>query len=149
VVRNIVCFVAIPSQDEIVRLYKAGELSAELTRYHGTADGEADQFIKSCIALHNSGNIDLVSLPSQPAFADATGHAFFTVQHFYCEAIPKLDTNAAALMECCRILIEQAGADLAGRSQTARFALGARTIPMNAPRSFAGRAPEISWQRGS
>ena len=120
-VRNIECFVAIPSQDEIVRLYKAGELSSELTRYHGTADGEVDQLIKSCIALHNSGNIDLVCLPSQPAFADVTGPAFFTAQHFYCEAIPKLAANHTALMECCRILVERGGADLAAAQPNGAF----------------------------
>ena len=119
----------IPSSDEIVRLYKAGELSAELTRYHDVAEGEVDPFIQRCVALHNSGNIDLVSLPSQPAFADATGHAFFTVQHFYCEAIPKLTANLTALMECCRILIEQAGEDLAATQPNGAF----RTWSQNNP----------------
>ena len=111
----------VPSSDEIVRLYKAGELSAELGRHHEMADGEGDPFIQRCIALHNSGNIDLISVPSQPAFAGVTGHAFFTAQHLYCEAIPKLDTNVAALMECCRILIEHAGADGAATQPNGAF----------------------------
>ena len=114
-------FAPLPSPDEIVRLFKAGELSTELARYHEIADGEDDPFIQRCIALHNSGNIDLVSVPSQPAFADVTGHAFFIAQHFYCEAIPQLDTNAMALMECCRILIEQAGADGAATQPNGAF----------------------------
>jgi len=116
----------VPSPDEIVRLYKAGELSAELALYHETAEGEDgdDSFIQRCIALHNNGDIDLVSVPSQPTFARITGHAFFTAQHFYCEAIPRLDTNVKALMECCRILIEQAGAD------------GAATLPNGAFRTW-------------
>jgi hypothetical protein len=101
----------VPSADEIVRLYKAGTLSGELARYHEVVDGKADPFIEHCIALHNSRDIDLVSVPSQPAFAGVTGHAFFVAQHLYCEAIPKLDTDVTALMECCRILIEKAGAD--------------------------------------
>ena len=85
------------------------------------AEGEDEPFIQRCIALHNSGKIDLVSVPSQPAFSSLMGHAFFAAQHFYCEAIPKLDTNAAALMECCRILIEQAGADLAASQPNGAF----------------------------
>jgi hypothetical protein len=119
----------VPSPDEIVRLHKAGELSAELARYHEIADGEDDPFIQRCIALHNSGDIDLVSVPSQPAFAGIKGHAFFTAQHLYCEAVPKLDTNATALMECCRILIEQAGAD------------GAATLPNGAFRTWCQKNP--------
>lgn len=111
----------VPSPDEIVRLYKAGELSGELALYHEMADGEDDPFIQRCVALHNSGDIDLVSVPSQSVFAAVTGHAFFAAQHVYCEAIPKLDTNVTALMECCRILIEQAGADGAATQPNAAF----------------------------
>jgi hypothetical protein len=82
---KIVTFAPVPSPDEIVRLYKAGELSAELARYHEMEDGaEADDsFIQRCITLHNNGSIDLVSVPSQPAFAGIAGHAFFTAQHLY------------------------------------------------------------------
>jgi hypothetical protein len=111
----------VPSPDEIVCLYKAGELSAELARYHETENGSDDSFIQRCIELHNNGSIDLVSVPSQPAFAGITGHAFFTAQHLYCEAIPKLNTNATALMECCRILIEKAGADGAATQPNGAF----------------------------
>ncbi len=126
-------FAPVPSSDEIVRLYKAGELSAELARYHEMEDGEDDPFIQRCIALHNSGEIDLVSVPSQPAFAGVTGHAFFIAQHLYCEAIPKLATNATALMECCRILIEQAGADGAATQPNGAF----RTWCQNNPNEGA------------
>ena len=78
-------FAPFPSPDEIVRLYRAGELSAELARYHERPAGEDDPFIQRCIALHNSGAIDLISVPSQPAFASVTGHAFFVAQHLDCE----------------------------------------------------------------
>src|ERR1019366_433426 len=117
----IVTLAPVPSPDEIVRLYKAGELSVELARHHEMAEGEDDPFIRRCIALHNSGDIDLVSVPSQPAFVGVMGHALFTAQHLYCEAIPKLDTNVKALMECCRILIKQAGADLAATQPNGAF----------------------------
>jgi hypothetical protein len=101
----------VPSPEEVVRLYKAGELAAELAQFHEHPDGEDDPFLRCCVALHNDGQIDLVSIPSQPAFANLTGHGFFTAQHLYCEAIPDLRTDVAALMECCLILIRQAGAD--------------------------------------
>jgi len=124
-----VTFAPVPSPDEIVRLYKAGELSAELARFHETGEENENPFIQRCIALHNSGNIDLVSVPSQLAFAEVTGHAFFTAQHLYCEAIPKLHTSATALMECCRILVEQAGADLAATQPNGAFRTWCRNNP--------------------
>lgn len=114
-------FATTPSPDEIVRLYKAGELSVEIARHHELTQGEDDPFIERCIKLHNSGVIDLVSVPSQPAFAAVAGPAFFTAQHLYCEAIPKLATNVTALMECCRILIERAGADGAATQPNGAF----------------------------
>lgn len=119
----------VPSPDEIVRLYNAGELSAELARHHEMAPGGDDPFFQQCVALHNSGSIDLVILPSQPAFAGISGHAFFAAQHLYCEAIPKLDTSAAALMECCRVLIEQAGSDVAAMQPNDAFRLWCQNNP--------------------
>jgi hypothetical protein len=128
-----VALAPVPSADEIVRLYKSGELPAELAQYHGTEDGDEDVFLQRCIALHNSGDIDLVVLPSQAAFAELSGHAFFTAQHFYCEAIPKLDSDVSALMECCRILIERGGNDLAANQPNGAF----RTWCERNPRSGA------------
>jgi hypothetical protein len=118
---RIVALAPVPSADEIVRLYKSGELPAEVARYHETGDGDEDLFLQRCIALHNSGDIDLVVLPSQAAFAELSGHAFFTAQHLYCQAIPKLDSDVSALMECCRILIERGGDDLAANQPNAAF----------------------------
>lgn len=111
----------VPSVDEIVRLYKSGELPAELARHHETEDGDEDLFLQRCIALHNSGDIDLVSLPSQAAFAELSGHAFFAAQHLYCEAIPKLDSDASAVMECCKSLVDKAGSDLAAGQPNGAF----------------------------
>jgi hypothetical protein len=101
----------VPSVSQIIALYNAGVLSTELARYHGTVDGKIDAFVKRCVALHNNGDIDLVAVPSQPAFSNIVGHSFFTAQQFFCDAIPQLQTHAGALMECCRLLIEQAGTD--------------------------------------
>lgn len=111
----------IPSLEEIVRLYKAGELAAELAQFHDGPDGEDDPFVKRCVALHNDGQIDLISIPGQPTFANVPGHDFFTAQQFYCEAIPDLRTDVTALMECCRILIEQAGSDGAASQPNGAF----------------------------
>ena len=104
-----------------MRLFKAGELATELVRYHAGADGINDPFLERCVALHNDGQIDLLKVHTEPAFADVTGHAFFTAQQLYCRAIPDLRTNATTLMECCRILVERGGADLVAAQPNGAF----------------------------
>lgn len=101
----------IPSAEQIIQLYKAGNLVAELAQYHLPAEDGSDTFLHRCIALHNNGDINLVAIPGQPAFDAIDTHSFFTAQQFYCDAIPRLRTNATALMACCRTLIERAGND--------------------------------------
>lgn len=122
-------FAPVPSSDEIVSLYEAGELAAELARYHEKGEGEDDPFVQRCITLHNNGSIDLLKVPSQPAFSNLPKHAFFTAQHLYCKAIPKLDTNVEALMECCRILIDLAGNDGAATEPNRAFCIWCQNNP--------------------
>lgn len=100
-----------PSAEQIIHLYEAGNLAAELAQYHLPAEDGSDTFLQRCTALHNNGYIDLVAVPDQPAFDAIDTQSFFTAQQFYCDAIPQLRTNAAALMACCRTLIERAGND--------------------------------------
>ena len=80
-------------------------------------------------ALHNEGKIDLVSLPNQAAFAGIAGREFFIAQHLYCEAIPKLKTDAMALMQCCQNLVEHAGADLAAGAPNGAFLSSCQNNP--------------------
>lgn len=117
-------FAPLPSSEDIIRMYDAGDLAAEVAKYHDRPDDKTEPFFDLCVQLHNDGKIDLVSLPGRPEFAAVAGHEFFTAQHFYCETIPKLKTDAHALMDCCRILIEKAGAD------------GAAGLPNNAFREW-------------
>jgi hypothetical protein len=122
-------FAPTPSAEEIVRLYEAGELAAELARYHEGPDEAEDTFLERCIELHNGKKIDLVVVPCQPGFKNIPKHDFFTAQHLYCEAIPKLDTDVTALMECCRTLVEQAGADGAAGQPNDAFRLWCKNNP--------------------
>lgn len=122
-------FAPLPSAEEIVRLYGAGELATELVRYHEGAEEAEDTFIERCIELHNLKKIDLIAIPLQPSFKNIPPQDFFTAQHFYCEAIPKLDTDVTALMECCRTLVEQAGADGAAGQPNNAFQLWCKNHP--------------------
>lgn len=102
---------SVPSPDEIVRLYKSGDLLAELARPHQTGHGKSNLLAQHCVALHNKGDIALIALVKQPSFAALETHKFFNVFQLYADAIPDLDSEAAPLMECCKILIERAGSD--------------------------------------
>jgi hypothetical protein len=116
-----VTFAPLPSPEEMVRLYRVGELAAELARYHETASEGEEPFIAQCITLHNNGEIDLLAVTSTPGFAAIQGHDFFVAQHLYCEAIPKLRGEVRALMACCSLLIKQAGRDLAATQPNGAF----------------------------
>ncbi len=119
---------AIPSEGDIVRTFHAGQLASELARFHEGDNGDA-LFTARCVALHNRGDIDLVAVPSQAAFGGVGGPAFFTAQHLYCQAIPQLKTTAVPLMECCRILVEKGGADLASNEPNRAFHLWCQSNP--------------------
>ena len=120
----------VPSADELIRLYEAGELAAELARYHEGPEETEETFLQRCIELHNDKKIDLVIVPCEPSFKNIPAHDFFTAQQFYCEAIPKLDGDVTALMECCRALIEQAGADGAAGLPNDAFRLWCQNNPV-------------------
>jgi hypothetical protein len=112
-------FAPAPTPEDTVRLFQAGELGPELARFHQGDD--ENLFIAQCVALHNNGEIDLLSVAETPAFAAVGGHSFFTAQHLYCEAIPKLRADATALVACCSALIKQAGKDGAASQPNGAF----------------------------
>ena len=122
----------VPKDDEIVHLYQSGELSAELARFHETGEENENVFVQQCVSLHNCGLIDLLGVPKQAAFADLNGPEFFTLQHFYCEAIPKLDSKVSTLMECCSALVEKGGADLAANQPNGAFRTWCKNNPNKA-----------------
>lgn len=130
----------VPSPEETIRLYQTGELGDELARYH-EYEGDDDPFVAQCIELHNKGHIDLLAVPLNAAFAMIDGHSFFTAQHVFCEAIPKLQADVTALMECCRALIKQAGNDGAANQPNGAFQQWCTTNPDQA-RSVIARAQE-------
>ncbi len=125
-------FAPLPSPEETIRLYRSGALAAEIARYHETGSEGEEPFIEQCIGLHNKREIDLLAVAHTPAFAAIQGHDFFIAQHFYCEAIPKLNAEAWALMACCSSLIKQAGRD------------GAATQPNGAFQRWCAVNPELT-----
>jgi hypothetical protein len=127
-----VTFAPIPSPEQTVRLYRAGELAAELARYHDTASEDEGPFVAHCVRLHNSGEIDLLAVASTPAFAALQDHDFFVAQHLYLRAIPELRADVRSLMVCCNALIKQAGRD------------GAAALPNGAFQQWCTANPELA-----
>ncbi len=68
----------IPSAEQIIQLYEAGNLAVELAEYHFPDEHGSDTFLKRCIDLHNNGDIDLVVVTGQPAFDAIDTHSFWT-----------------------------------------------------------------------
>jgi hypothetical protein len=102
------------SDQEIIDRCQSGELVHDIGRTVPEAD-DPSSLLNRCIALHNSGQLELLRLTGTPQFAALSPtHTFFTLQHFLGEAIPKLDTPAEPLMRAVRALVEKAGDDLAG-----------------------------------
>lgn len=136
-----VAIAPIPSRDEIFRLYGAGELAHELARRHANHGDEDDPFVEECVALHNDGDIDLLRVANEAAFAVPGTHDFFTSLRFFNRAIPKLRTTAQPLMECCRTLIEKAGRDGAANQLKAAFRVWCESNRTEADKVIAlGRA---------
>jgi hypothetical protein len=98
------------SDQEIIDRCRSGDLVHHIGRT-GRNAADPSSLLNRCIALHNSGQLELLRLTGTPEFAALATHAFFTVQHFFCEAIPKLETPVESLMRAVRALVEKAGND--------------------------------------
>jgi hypothetical protein len=122
---------SIPSAKTLIAQYNAGKLIDDLSRRHGASD-EKDQYEQRCVALHNTGRINLLRLISGAALAQLNSHRFFTLQHFYCNTIPKLNASARDVMSCCRALIDKAGNDGAAGLPNLAFRDWCRANPKKA-----------------
>src|ERR1051326_986268 len=78
------------SDDEIVALFNSGTLlqTLEVERGEDRIAALRDQLV----ALNNVGRIDLLAAIDTPEFASLGGHLFFSVQQFFCDAIPSLES---------------------------------------------------------
>jgi hypothetical protein len=81
------------------------------------------------VALHNSQQIDLLSLTTTPGFMALDGIHFFSVQQVFCGMIPHLDTPLDQMMAAVQRLVEMGGRD------------GAAGLPYNAFKAWLDRDP--------
>ncbi len=108
------------SDQEIIDRCQSGELVHEIARIDCNA-ADPGSLLNRCIALHNSGQLELLGLTGTPQFAALAIHPFFTLQHFFCEAIPRLETPVEPLMRAVRVLVEKAGNDMASNFPNVAF----------------------------
>ncbi len=108
------------SDQDIIYRCQSGELVLDIARIDRNA-ADPGSLLNRCIALHNGGQVELLGLTGTPQFAALAIHAFFTLQHFYCEAIPKLESPVEPLMRAVRALVEKAGNDGASHFPSVAF----------------------------
>lgn len=85
----------VSSAKQITQLSDADSLASGLVECHLPVEDGSDTFLQRCVALYNNGGINLIAVPSQPAFDAIDTYSFFMAQQFYYGAIPQLRTNAA------------------------------------------------------
>jgi hypothetical protein len=107
-------------ESDVLNLIKEDNLIDTIfSSFWGIADD--DQFVSLCVRLHNDGVFNLLSITDHPRINDFNGHAFFSGQHFYCEAIPLLSATTKNIMRCVRALVKMGGQDLVANQPNAAF----------------------------
>jgi hypothetical protein len=99
-------------KDEIVSRDASGTLHRLiLDKYERGHDSDDAAFVNLAVDLHNDGAIDLLVILTPDVLEDVKGFHFFTLQQFYCSAIPRLEANPKALMIAVSALVKAAGND--------------------------------------
>lgn len=98
--------------DDILEYAANGNLhQLILEKYERGTDSDDADFVSKAVDLHNKSAINLFACLSPDAFEASRGFRFFTLQQFYCDAIPSLNTEAEPLMRAVSALVEAAGND--------------------------------------
>lgn len=98
---------------QIVERAKAGQLIELIDdRFEQKTYNEFKQISAACADIHNSGEIDLISLVTDEILANIDTHQFFNLQHFYLEAIPRLQIPLTEMLALVDALVRRAGEDL-------------------------------------
>ncbi len=138
----------VPTDAEITARCRSGELVNDIG-HSQMSDATPNSLLNRCVALHNSGQIDLLALTESAQFAALSGSMFFVRQHFFCEAIPQLQTPAQPLMRAVHALVAKGGADLAANVPNDAFRKWCAADPTRAQKivsdAEAGDAQSIAF----
>lgn len=92
-----------------------------LDRYERGQDSNDAALVARAVDLHKHGDIDLLASLTPEALEASKGFQFFTLQQFYCAAIPNLETDAEPIMGAVSALVEAAGNDGMAYAPNAAF----------------------------
>jgi hypothetical protein len=102
----------------VEQLFKDNALLAVIENDRGASNS---LLLSHCVTLHNCGQIDFTSLTTKPEFEALSGWQFFSVQHFFVQAIPMLDALPGQMMELVNRLVVKGGNDLAANEPNRAF----------------------------
>ncbi len=120
-----------PTREEILSEAAEGTLLRSIFERYGTrASTENEATAKELAELHNSGEIDVLSIVSAADLKRFPKHVFFTGHAFYGLLIPKLDTSADRIARAIDELVNAAGMD------------GMRYQPLEGFAMWCGSKPE-------
>lgn len=113
---------------ELIEQYESGELLTSIFDGFGR-DDEGDAQIEQLADLHNTGQIDVLSLTEQPSFKDISGRRFFVGQNVFCRLIPILEAGLDKMMNAVRALVLKGGNDMAAGYPNAAFRKWCKVSP--------------------
>lgn len=92
-----------------------------IANYERRSDADDAGFVAQAVDLHNRGEIDLLAAVTPAALSEIEGFRFFTLQQFFCEAIPSIEADPLRLMGAIDALVAAGGEDLASFQPNAAF----------------------------
>lgn len=111
-----------PTTEELVELFKRGELASQMARRFGLSGRSDTRVIEErCIALHNARTIDLLALVESNALQKLAGTDFFLASHFFCQLLPELQAEPGRMMACVDALVTRGGEDGAANQPNGAF----------------------------
>lgn len=105
---------ALPTDEQLIAWFEAGELLDQITRHFDLADYDHFRAVgHQAGALAGNQNLDLLSLIENGAVGAVEKHDFFDVQHFLNEAIPNMREPVPRMLAAVDMLVKLGGDDLA------------------------------------
>ena len=96
----------LPNEKMLIDAFQSGEFLHNIFDDFGIEDRTSLDFIvEKCVDLHNAGKIDLLSLVRNSDLEDIGATDFFTGQHFFCKAIPRLKGSTVDIVRTINLLI--------------------------------------------
>ncbi|UVK83915.1 hypothetical protein LOY46_04210 [Pseudomonas sichuanensis] len=127
-----------PTSEELLELFKRGELASQMARRFGLGGRSGTSAIEErCIALHNARTIDLLELVEGNALQRLNGTDFFLASHFFCQLLPELEAEPGRMMACVDALVTRGGDDGAANQPNGAFQKWCANVPQRASEVIA------------